>query len=146
MTDVTSWLRANELLLQQIGTVSLILLAVTVVALPVVVAKLPEDYFTREKREHASRGRRHPLVWGILSVLKNLFGLLLILAGLAMLVLPGQGTVTILIGLALVNFPGKYALERRIAGQPAVGKTLNAIRKLAGRSPLLLPTGEQHGE
>jgi hypothetical protein len=61
---------------------------------------------------------------------------MLILAGIAMLVLPGQGTVTILIGLALTNFPGKYALERRIASQPAVRATLNKIRGLAGCSPL----------
>ena len=65
-------------------------------------------------------------------------GLLLILAGIAMLVLPGQVTVTILIGLAITSFPVKYKLERSIASQPAVGATLNKIRKLTGKPPLSL--------
>ena len=56
-----------------------------------------------------------------------------------MLLLPGQGIVTVLIGFALTNFPGKYAIERRIACQPAVGRTLNRIREWAGRPPLRLP-------
>lgn len=64
----------------------------------------------------------------------------MILAGIIMLVLPGQGTVTILIGLAISNFPGKYKIERKISSQPAVGATLNKIRKLTGSSPLVFPT------
>lgn len=140
MEHVTNWIHSNEPLLEQVGTVSLILLAVALVVLPIVVIKLREDYFTSEKRELASRTRKRPLLWAALSLLKNLLGLLLILVGLAMLVLPGQGTVTILVGLALTNFPGKYALERRIARQPTVGKTLNKIRELTGRPPLLMPT------
>jgi hypothetical protein len=60
-----------------------------------------------------------------------------------MLVLPGQGTVTILIGLAISNFPGKFAIEQRIASQPAVGNTLNKIRKLSGVSPLQMPTATE---
>ena len=74
-----------------------------------------------------------------LSVLKNLLGILLILAGLVMLVLPGQGAITILIGLALTNFPGKYAIEHRIVCQPAVAKTLNRIRELGGAPPFEMP-------
>jgi hypothetical protein len=140
---VKNWIHSHEPLLEQVGTVSLILLAVALVALLIVVTKLREDYFTGEKREPASRTRKRPLLWGALSLLKNLLGLLLILVGLAMLVLPGQGTITILVGLALTNFPGKYALERRIAMQPAVGKTLNKIRELAGRPPLLMPTEKE---
>ena len=139
MVSIRHFLENNEALLQQLGTVSLALLVITLVALPVVVAKLPVDYFTQERRESASRARKHPLFWGVVSLVKNLLGIVLMLAGLAMLVLPGQGAVTILIGLALTNFPGKYAIERRIASQPAVGKTLNRIRALAGQPPLRMP-------
>ncbi len=67
----------------------------------------------------------------------------MILIGIAMLVLPGQGTVTILIGLAISNFPGKFAIEQRIANQPAVGNTLNKIRKLGGVSSLQMPTAPE---
>ena len=139
MEKITEWIDAHQALLAQLGALSLISLAITLVALPVVVIKLPEDYFTAERREPASRTREHPLPWAAVCLLKNLLGILLILAGLGMLVLPGQGTVTILIGLALTNFPGKYAIERRIVRQPAVGKTLNWIRELGGVLPLSLP-------
>ena len=133
------WIEGHQALLEQLGTLSLIVLAITVVALPIVVIKLPEDYFTADRREPARRSRKHPLLWAALSLLKNLVGIVLILVGLALLVLPGQGAVTILIGLALTNFPGKYAIERRIARQPAVGKTLNRIRELSGAPPLSMP-------
>ena len=145
MTDLTNWLHSHQQLLQQLGTVSVIMFVVTLVVLPIVVAKLPEDYFAKERREPASRTRRHPVFWAALSLLKNLLGLLLIVAGLAMLVLPGQGMVTILIGLALTNFPGKYELECRIACQPAVITTLNKIRELAGQPPFRMPAEPQEG-
>ncbi|MFW2404857.1 MAG: PGPGW domain-containing protein [Gammaproteobacteria bacterium] len=144
LNEITEWLTANQDLIQQIGNASLVMLVITVIALPIVVMKLPADYFISEKREPARQSRKHPLVWGVLTLVKNLLGLLLILVGIAMLVLPGQGTVTILIGLAISNFPGKYRLERRIASQPAVGATLNKIRELTGTPPLLMP--EQGGE
>jgi hypothetical protein len=137
--EVMAWVRDHAQLFQQLGVLSLLLLVVTLVALPLVVVMLPEDYFVREKRNLASRRRKHPVFWGVLSVFKNLVGLVLVLAGVVMLVLPGQGLVTILVGLAMTNFPGKYAIERRIAGRPAVGTTLNAIRRFGGRPPLLLP-------
>ena len=138
LKEITAWLTEHQHLIQQIGNVSLIVLVITVVALPVVVMKLPVDYFVREKREPARRTRKRPFVWAVISLGKNLLGLLVILVGTVMLVLPGQGIVTILIGLAITNFPGKYALERRIASQPAVGAALNKLRKLTGRRPLLI--------
>lgn len=140
MAGFGTWLQEHEQLFRQLGTVSLVLLVVTLVALPVVVVMLPEDYFVRQKRRPAHTTRKYPLFWGLVSIFKNLLGLILILAGLAMLVLPGQGLITILIGLALINFPGKYVIERRIASRPAVGSTLSKMRRLAGRAPLLMPT------
>jgi hypothetical protein len=56
-----------------------------------------------------------------------------------MLVLPGQGLLAILVGVMLANFPGKYALERRIISRPAVARGVNRIREMAGRPPFELP-------
>ena len=142
MINIAQWMERQEPLLQQLGSVSLVVFAITLVALPAIVISLPEDYFTRERRESARPTRKYPPLWGLLTLLKNLLGSILIVAGVVMLVLPGQGTVTILIGLALTNFPGKYKLQRRIAAQPAVGKTLNRIRELAGRTALRMPTDQ----
>ncbi len=137
--DVLNRLAEHEELIQQIGNTSLVVLILTIVALPLIVKQLPADYFISEKREPAWRERKHPLLWGAITLAKNLLGLFLILVGIAMLVLPGQGAVTILIGLASTNFPAKYALERRIVRQPAIGATLNKIRELTREPPLLLP-------
>lgn len=142
---MTSWIQEHQELFQQLGVFSLVMFIATLVALPIVVVMLPEDYFVREKRLPARSGRKHPLFWGLVSVLKNILGLILIVAGIAMLILPGQGLVTILIGLALTNFPGKYALERRISSQRKVGATLNTVRRWAGRVPLLMPEDERGG-
>ena len=143
---IMEWIEGNGPLLQQIGIVSLVTLVVTLVALPIIVIKLPVDYFTQERRVSTRQDRKYPLLWGIGALVKNLLGVILIVAGLAMLVLPGQGIVTILIGLALTNFPGKYAIERRIARQPAVGKTLNRIREWAGQPPLIMPAETTESE
>lgn len=138
--EIQAWLTEHQQLIEQIGNLSLVVLVVTIIALPLVVKQLPVDYFVSEKREPARGTRKHPMVWAVLSLLKNLVGLVMILAGIIMLVLPGQGTVTILIGLAISNFPGKYKLERRIACQPAIGATINKIRQLTGSPPLEFPT------
>ena len=75
------------------------------------------------------------LLWGAFALAKNLLGVAFILAGVAMLVLPGQGLLTILLGLGLTNFPGKYALEQRLVARPSVRWALDQIRQKAGRPP-----------
>jgi len=140
--NLWEWILRHEELLQWLGLSSLILLIVTLGVLPLAVIHLPVDYFTKKKRESVGRHWKPSLLWRGGAILKNLLGLLLVLAGIAMLVLPGQGLLTILIGIALTNFPGKFALERRIAVQPGVGGALNAIRRLAGRPPLRMPADD----
>jgi hypothetical protein len=142
MTDLVIWLREYQGLLEWLGGVSLLMFVVTLLAFPLVIIYLPEDYFVRHRRDPAHQIRRHPAVWLGLTVLKNIVGAGLILAGIAMLILPGQGVLTVLIGTTLVNFPGKYTLERRIVSRPSVAKTLNRIREAAGRSRLELPETE----
>ena len=139
MSTLTDWIQANQPLLQLLGSLSLLLLVVTLVVLAFVVITLPADYFIRAHRAPASLTHPHPLPWRALSVLKNLIGILFILIGIALLVLPGQGALTILIGLTMTNFPGKYRLERRMMRQPAIHKTLNKIRTWAKKVPLEVP-------
>ncbi|MBL9077819.1 MAG: hypothetical protein JNL08_09960 [Planctomycetes bacterium] len=113
--------------------VSLASAVLTVLLLPVVVVRLPADYFTASRRDLARR--RGPLLW-LEHALRNLVGVLFVLAGVAMLVLPGQGLLTILIGLLLIDFPGKRALERRLVRRPSVLAFLNRLRARRGRPPL----------
>jgi len=147
VTEVLDLIREHEELLRWLAGLSLGMLVASLVAFPLVVINLPEDYFTRERREPAYRRRRHPLVWFAATVAKNLLGAFLVTAGIAMLVLPGQGLLAILIGMSLLNFPGKYALERRIVGRPRIAGAINRIRDLAGRPRLEIPTaGEVHDQ
>ena len=68
-------------------------------------------------------------------VFKNILGVLFILAGIAMLVLPGQGVLTILIGISFIDFPGKRKLEIEIIQKEPVQKAVNWIREKAGKEP-----------
>jgi hypothetical protein len=144
VTEILSLVREHEALLRWLAGLSLGMLLASLVAFPLVIINLPEDYFVRERRNPAYRTRRHPAVWLAVTIAKNLLGALLVTAGIAMLVLPGQGLLTILIGMSLLNFPGKYVLERRIVGRPGVGRVLNRIRSLAGRPELRLPPAPRH--
>jgi hypothetical protein len=73
---------------------------------------------------------------------KNLLGILIVLAGVAMLLLPGQGILTILIGLMLLDLPGKRRLERRLVQQPSVWRAINWMRAKAHKPALEWPTAE----
>lgn len=128
-----AWIGAHQALLVWLGAVSLALAVATVLLLPVVVVRLPADYFVASRRDLA--GRRGPLLW-VEHVVRNLVGVVLVLAGIAMLLLPGQGLLTILIGALLVDFPGKRRLERWLVGKPRVLAFLNRMRARHGRPPL----------
>lgn len=45
-------------------------------------------------------------------LVKNVFGFVLIVAGIVMLVTPGQGLLTIFLGLAIADWPGKRRFFR----------------------------------
>jgi len=128
-----SWLRDNQALLLWLFVLSIGSLVVTALLLPVVVLRLPADYFTATRQDLAAE--RSPLQWAG-HVAKNVLGGVFVLAGIAMLVLPGQGLLTILIGLLLVDFPGKRALERRFVRRRGVLEFLNRLRARHGRPPL----------
>ena len=116
---------------------SLVLFIVSLAVIPWLVTKIPADYFHEERRRRdALSDRSLPLQ--LLLGLKNLCGCLLVLLGLVMLVLPGQGILTIVIGLFLMNFPGKYRLERSLVSRPKVLDSLNWIRAKAQKPPLIV--------
>ena len=109
----------------------------SLVALPILVVRMPADYFVGDGNR-GSWSAHHPLVRVTLVILKNLVGGSFVAAGILMLFVPGQGILTILIGLSLLDLPGKRAFERRLLSTPAVFGTINAIRARAGRPPLRL--------
>tara|TARA_R110000744_G_scaffold7183_8_gene24624 strand:+ start:3978 stop:4466 length:489 start_codon:yes stop_codon:yes gene_type:complete len=73
----------------------------------------------------------------VAHIAKIVIGLFLFICGLAMLVLPGQGLITILIGLSLIPFPGKHKLEKNILARKSVRSSLNWIRIKAKKEPFI---------
>lgn len=137
-TRVLAWIGIDPSWLAWATPVSLLTLVATVLLLPVLVARLPQDYFYREHRPpQAHTG--HWLLRYALLIAKNLVGAVLLVAGLAMMVLPGPGIVTVLASFALLNLPGKYRLERWLVSRPAVRVAITQMRERAGQPPLHLP-------
>jgi len=129
-----NWFKDNEALIYWMGSLSLFMLLVFPIMIMVLIVWLPEDYLAAPRRPH---GRRTG--WRLLLVpLKNALGGLFVIAGVAMLVLPGQGLLTIVIGLSLMNFPGKFRLERWLITRGATLRLVNRLRRRYGRPPLIL--------
>jgi hypothetical protein len=139
MAQVFDWLREYEVALGWFVGLSTLMFVGSLAAIPWLVIQIPADYFIHH-RSLADRWRqRHPLLRWTLLIAKNLCGIVLILAGIAMLVLPGQGILTILVGLVCLDFPGKFALERGLVQQRPVIGAINWMRAKAGHPPLELP-------
>ena len=133
-----AWLEAQSFLLWTIGAASLGMMLLGLAAVPWIVSRMPRDYFLPPKRRPLVR--KLPLGLNLLILCsKNLLGFACLLAGLAMLFLPGQGILTILIGLGLMNFPGKFTLQRRLVQSPSVMRSLNWIRGRFGQPPFHSP-------
>ncbi|WP_296809337.1 PGPGW domain-containing protein [Thiocapsa sp.] len=134
-----SWVEAHQGLLLSLAGLSVLMFVGSLIALPFLLARIPEDYFVDPRRHSARMKSLHPVAYLSLRLLKNLVGWILILAGILMLVLPGQGILTIIMGLVLSDFPGKYALERRLASNRRVLSGINWIRRRGGHAPLMPP-------
>lgn len=102
----------------------------TLVGVPRVIARLPVDYFTREPDK-----ARHNLAW---AIAKNVLGASLVALGIALLVLPGPGIVTIIAGLGLLDLPGRQRIARHLIKRAHVQRAIDAIRQRAGKPPLAL--------
>ncbi|MBT5576867.1 MAG: hypothetical protein HOJ99_00040 [Porticoccaceae bacterium] len=129
-------LEANQQLLMWMGLGSLGVFTVSLLSLPWLVAQIPEDYFVPKKRRPTQWKTRRPVIRLATLISKNLLGYMLLLGGIMMLFLPGQGILTMVAGALLIDYPGKFALERKIANTPAIFKGLNWLRAKANKPPL----------
>ncbi len=118
--------------------VSFVTLAISLLLLPWLLARLPADYFVTVTVKSLIR-TQHPVIYWTTRSLKNVIGGVLVAAGLIMLVTPGQGVLTLLVGLLLMEFPGKRQLELRLIRRPRVLATINAMRHKFRQPPLQIP-------
>lgn len=131
-----AWIENNPGLVTLIVIASIVSFIGTLVLVPAIVVRIPRDYFTHEHRPPSAWASHHPVIRWILLIAKNMLGALFMLAGIAMLVLPGQGLLSILVGFFLIDFPGKYGLEKWLVRRPRVRQVLDWVRRKAGRDAL----------
>ncbi len=118
-----------------LGIASAAMLVISAVLIPYLIVRMPADFYAESDRRRRLLQHR-PLLRMAFLIAKNALGWLLLVAGILMLVLPGQGILTILAALALLDFPGKRALEMRILHRPLILNSVNWLRRRAGREPL----------
>lgn len=133
-----AWFEQHQELLSWLFLGSLITFVGTLIIIPLLVLAIPADYFRPEKRVRLNTRAGHPLLHLVLLIVKNSIGSIFIVTGIAMLVLPGQGLITLLIGVMLCDFPGKYRLERKLIRYNRVQRALNWVRRKGKRPELQL--------
>jgi hypothetical protein len=108
----------------------------TLIAIPAILIRLPPNYF---KNHHHKPwfANHHPVIRTLGLLIKNLAGIIFLLAGIAMLFLPGQGLLTMLLGILFIDFPGKHRLEQKLIQHPQVLKAINAFREKSGKPPFI---------
>jgi len=130
------WAAEHSHLLAAISAISLIAFAGTLFAAPMLIARMPCDYFSREQAPSKQTG----VLRFSLGILRNLAGTILMGIGLIMLVTPGPGLIVFLLGLSICAFPGKHQLMSHMAAYPKVFMSLNWIRQKRGQKPFVHPS------
>lgn len=115
----------------------LVSLAISFIAIVIVVIRIPPDYFSTHYVRDFLPGRPWHVRWGAI-IAKNLLGVFLIIIGILLSLpgIPGQGILTILLGLVMLDIPGKRPLETRIIKRPTLLAAINKLRSRHGRPPL----------
>ena len=162
------WAQEHRELFMWISIASAVFFVGSLVAVGIVIIRLPADYLRRndKKDEKQASGSNATHVAGgtgggeteetgkpsggdsggkhthlALRIAKNILGWALIAAGLAMLVLPGQGLLVLLIGVMLADFRGKKRVERWILSRAKVMKSINWVRQKFDKPPMEKPAG-----
>ena len=138
-----NWFSNHPEVLIGLGIFSILIFIISIAGISWFVAQIPEDYFLSLKRKPSKWQEQKPILRLTILFGKNMLGFSLIIGGLLMLVLPGQGLLTIVTGLLLINYPGKYKLEQKLVAMPSVFKALNWIRVKANKPPLKKNTVHQ---
>ncbi len=125
-----------------LGILSIVAFPLTIIILPLVIIRLPPDYFSVKKAD-GFISRQRASIRFLLLFFKNLGGAILLLMGIMMLVMPGQGLLTIFAGISIMNFPGKRKLELKIALNRKVFKGLNWIRRKSKNKEFIFPENKR---
>jgi hypothetical protein len=135
LADAWASLTLTKVLVTAFFFVVSVVLSLVIVG--VVMVKIPADYFSPNYQHHFLPNSPWLTRWGAV-VAKNVAGLLLVIAGIVMLIGPGQGILTILIGLILMDIPGKRPIEARLIKRPVILAAVNNFRAKYNKPPLVM--------
>ena len=121
-----------------LGIVSTVTFFMSLIIIPVIINRLKDDFFLH-LHEHKKLENQHPVIFILLRILRYSFGTLLLIAGILMLFLPGQGLLTIILGISLLDFPGRQMAIDSLLQLHPIQKGLNWIREKGDAPPFLFP-------
>ena len=137
------WIEAHSiLLLSGLGVLGLATFVGSLIALPILIARLPVDHFIVDRARVRPWRSLHPVRSTALVCLRNLLGMILIVGGMLMLVLPGQGILTIVIGLLMIDAPKKRAFQAWLLAWKPVNRGINWMRRKANQPEFMLRASE----
>ena len=129
------WPFTDPAVLRWAALVGVGLSVVSLAVLPIAILRMPAGYFAGPEPPPSRLERLHPVLALTLQIARNLLGVVLVLLGILMLVLPGQGILCILVGLGCLDFPGKRRMEQRMVRSRRVQRALDWIRRRGGKPP-----------
>ncbi|MDK9709180.1 MAG: hypothetical protein OEL83_19225 [Desulforhopalus sp.] len=131
-------LQIVQSLLSWLAGISLATFFLSLILIPYIVSKLDPECFLTYCKEKSS-AQKLTFLSLLILILKNIAGFILLLAGIAMIFLPGQGLLTILLGILLLSFPGKRHLVMYLISSPKIRHSLDWIRKKCGQPSFIWP-------
>lgn len=119
--------------------VSAAMFLLSLIVIPLFLSRIPASYFKNPTFVPPNITKLSRIHYSLLWVLRNCLAIFLFFSGLIMMILPGQGLLTLLLSLFVADFPGKRTLERKLVARPLVYKTINWIREKKGVAQLDYP-------
>jgi UPF0716 family protein affecting phage T7 exclusion len=104
-----------------------------------VLIKLPANYFHTSHARAFWQDKHRAVRWSGV-IIKNVVGVLIVVAGIIMSIpgFPGPGVLTILLGLVMLDIPGKRPLETKLVKRPAILRSINRLRARFDKPPLVV--------
>ena len=112
----------------------------SLIAIPLILVRLPADYFDTRTPRHWMKDH-HPVLRLSGLVVKNVVGIVFLLAGFAMLFLAGTGRAHDVDRDLAHGFSRKRQLEAKMVGQPTLLGVINSMRRKFDKPPLTLAPG-----
>lgn len=135
--EAFSYFLQNNQIFLYISGLSTIFFLLSLLGLSWLISIIPHNYFVDKKRVSLIK-MKNPLMWLPIVIIKNSIGLILILCGILMLILPGQGVLTIITGLIFLDYPGKFRFERSLVRNKLILNSMNWIRRKLDKPDLII--------